>query len=284
MPATEPAEPTSGIETTGESPLPIDRVIPPEPADTGSASGGGGGEPAGANGGGGGEPAGGDAPACRDGKVVHFVYFVEADAPLSESQRADVERQAFAFQAFWYEQLGVAFYLNYPVVEVIEADQDAAWYVNTPDGIHNDSRWYRLGNIKNEVYRKLGIRNFDPNHRVVNYPTSRQDGRVGGNFGGAWMDGDDLTCIPTNGFTIPYDDGNRAHCMGHVAHEFGHILGLDHEGPQSDCMQFGFYSDGPDDLCSFSPDNVAQILADPDNAGWFDAQPGETCIGIAATP
>jgi hypothetical protein len=220
-------------------------------------------------------------PDCHGGKVVHFVYFVEADATYSEAQRDDVEEQAFRFQQFWFDQLGVTFYLNHPVVDVIEADHDADWYLNTPDGVHgSDQRWFRLGNIKNEVYRKLGIENFDDNHRVVNYPTSRHDGHVGGNFGGAWMDGDDLTCIADNGFNYPYDDGNSAHCTGHVAHEFGHVLGLDHEGPQQDCMQFGFYTDDPNDLCSFSPDNVAQILADADNEGWFEAQPGETCVGL----
>lgn len=67
--------------------------------------------------------------------------------------------------------------------------------------------------------------------------------------------------------------------MGHVAHEFGHILGLDHQGPQSDCMQFGFYTNDADELCSFSPDNVSQILQSSNNQGWFDAVPGETCHG-----
>jgi hypothetical protein len=220
-------------------------------------------------------------PDCQGGKVVHFVYFVEADETFSEAQRADVEEQAFRFQQFWYDQLGVTFYLNHPVVDVIEADHDAEWYLSTPDGIHgSDDRWYRLGNVKNEVYEKLGIENFDDDHRVVNYPTTRHDGRVGGNFGGAWMDGDDLTCIADDGFNYPYDDGNSAHCTGHVAHEFGHVLGLDHEGPNDDCMQFGFYTDDPSDLCSFSDANVAKILADSDNEGWFEAEPGETCVGL----
>jgi hypothetical protein len=44
-------------------------------------------------------------------------------------------------------------------------------------------------------------------------------------------------------------------------------------------MQFGFYTDDANDLCSFSDDNVAQILAEPDNEGWFEAAPGETCVG-----
>lgn len=219
---------------------------------------------------------------CQGGKVVHFVYFVEADQPYMESQRDDIETQAYAFQQYWYEQLGVTFYLSEPVVDVIEADHDGQWYVDTPDGIHGDSRWYRLGNVKNEVHAELGIRDFDPDHRVVSYPTSRHDGRVGANFGGAWMDGDDLTCMSgqAGGVNWPYEGGTSAHCLGHVAHEFGHVLGLQHEGPDTDCMQFGFYNDsGGSGMCSFSMDNVAKILAEPDNDGWFEALPGDTCRG-----
>lgn len=212
--------------------------------------------------------------------MVHFVYFVESDATFSESLRADIEEQAFNFQKYWFEQLGVTFYLNQPVVDVVMADHDADWYLTTPDGIHGtDERWFRLGNVKNEVYRKLGIDNFDPNHRAVNYPSSRHDGRVGANFGTAWMDGDDLTCLANNGFNYPYEDNNSAHCTGHVAHEFGHVLGLAHEGPNDDCMQFGFYTDDPNDLCSFSAANIAKILDTPANEGWFEAKPGETCAG-----
>jgi len=218
---------------------------------------------------------------CQEGKVVHFVYFVEADQQYSEAQRDDIERHAFVFQQSWYEQLGVTFYLNDPVVEVIEADHESTWYVETPDDIHTDSRWYRLGNIKKEVYQKLDVRDFDPNHRVVNYPTTRFDGRVGGNFGGIWMDGDDLTCIADDGPTYPYDDGSPAHCLGHPAHEFGHVLGLDHEGPENDCMQYGFYySSNARQMCDFSEANVQKILDNPSNEGWFQAMPGETCTGI----
>ena len=227
-----------------------------------------------------GDDGGSSAPDCEGGKVVHFVYFVEADETFSEALRADVEEQAFRFQQFWFDQLGVTFYLNHPVVDVIEAEHDADSYLTTPDGIHDDERWYRLGNVKSEVYDTLGIEDFDDDHRVVNYPTTRHDGHVGGNFGGAWMDGDDLSCIADNGFNYPYDDGNSAHCTGHVAHEFGHVLGLDHQGPNEDCMQFGFYTDDPDDLCSFSEANVAQILGEGDNDGWFEAMPGETCTGL----
>jgi hypothetical protein len=223
----------------------------------------------------------GDGNLVEDcSKAVHYVYFVEADASYDQAQHDAIEATAYAFQAYWYETLGVTFYLADPVVEVVHAAHESQWYVDTPDGIHDDSRWYRLGNIKTEVHQKLGFVDFDPDHRVVNYPTLRFDGRVGANFGGAWMDGDDMTCMlgEHGGVTFPFDEQGPAHCLGHVAHEFGHILGLDHEGPETDCMQVGFYlSVVGEGMCSFSPENVAKILADPDNAGWFEATPGQRC-------
>ena len=218
--------------------------------------------------------------AVQNEKVVHFVYFIEQGYSYSQTQYDAIYNQAFAFQQYWYTQLGRTFYLSNPVVDVIYADHDFNWYMNTPDGIHGDQRWYRLGNIKNEVYRKLGIRDFDPDHRVVNYPTHRSDGKVGANFGGAWMDGDDLSCLygENNGYNYPYT-GSAADCMGHVAHEFGHVLGLPHQGPTEDCMQFGFYIGYNSGVCQFSSTNRSEILNNPNNYGWFNASPGDVSGG-----
>ena len=218
--------------------------------------------------------------ACGDTPRVQFVYFVEADARYSQAEHAAIEGMALEFQAYWYQQLGRTFVLADPLVTVVEGAHPAQWYVDTPDGIHDDPRWYRLGNVKTEVYETLGVVDFDPRQRIVNYPTARFDGRVGANFGGAWMDGDDLDCIDggNGGSTFPFDEQGPAHCMGHVVHEFGHVLGLGHTGPEADCMQLGFYdSVGGTGMCDFSADNVAQILASPANEGWLDAEPGDRC-------
>jgi hypothetical protein len=96
-----------------------------------------------------------------------------------------------------------------------------------------------LGNMKKEVYATLGINDFDPYHRVVNFPIGRYQGRVAANFGGAWMDGDDLTCIVDGGFTFEFSC-DPMHCLGTLLHEFGHVLGLEHTGPEEDCMFVGF--------------------------------------------
>lgn len=209
---------------------------------------------------------GGGAPS---GKVVRFVYFVEAGETMREEVRRAIEGQAVDLQRYWYQQFGGTFQLDDPVVTVIEGDNDAAWYDTTPDGIHTDPRWYRLGNISTEVRSKLGT----VDSRFVTYPaTTVAEPRVGVNFGGAWMDGDDALCILGETSSFPYPDGNDAHCLGHVAHELGHVFGLDHVGPADDCMQFGFYD--AEVLCRFSADNRDAVRNDPANVGWLDVDLG----------
>ena len=188
---------------------------------------------------------------------------------------------AFSLQSYVHDTFGGTFYLSDPVVQVIDGVHEAQWYVDTPDGVHGDERWYRLGTIMTEVYGVLGLEWFAPLDRVLSYPVARYDGRVGANFGGGWMDGDDLACTvgANGGVTWPYEGGVDADCMGHPMHELGHVFGLEHEGPDTDCMQFGFYNNsGGSGMCSFSAANIAKVLNSPDNAGWLDALPGDTCV------
>ena len=49
-----------------------------------------------------GESSGG--VTCAGEPVVHFVYFVEADAEYSESRRDGIEAMAYVFQEYWHER------------------------------------------------------------------------------------------------------------------------------------------------------------------------------------
>lgn len=217
-------------------------------------------------------------PNAASQSVVRFVYFIEQGESFDQARYDAIIEQAFNMQQYWYEQFDGTFYLYNNIVDVIYADHEPNWYLTQNDGIHGDQRWYRLGNIKNEVFRKLDINNFDSQVRVVNYPTTRSDGKVGANFGGAWMDGDDLGCLvgENNGFNYPYPDGIAAHCAGHVAHEFGHVFGLEHSGPDNDCMQWGFYDYlNSGQMCDFFEDNRNIVKNRSQNQPFLIAEPGQ---------
>jgi len=209
--------------------------------------------------------------------VMRFVYFVESDQTFDPADIELIEQQSVALQQFWFDQFGGTFFLPTGGVEVVFGDNPAAWYDEQEIG--DDSRWYRLMNIQAEVQSKLGI-DWADEVRLVTYPRARIDGRVGANrYSGAWMDGDDLSCISGRVSTVPYSIDFPANCLATVAHEMGHVYGLGHVGAETDCMQFGFYtylSQADDNaVCRFSPENRRLIIDDERNIGWLDAIPGD---------
>lgn len=210
--------------------------------------------------------------------VVRFIYFIEQGETFDQRRYDGLVEAAFDLQQYWYEQFGGTFYLYDNIVDVMYGDNTSDYYVNTPDGFHSDQRWYRLGNMKREVFGKLNIRDFDSKVRTITYPSSRVDGRVAENWGGAWMDGDDMGCFAgeNGGVTFPFDEEYFAHCLGQTAHEFGHAFGLGHEGPEDDCMQFGFYdytTHGA--MCQFSSANRSKVKNSSANQAFLSASPGQ---------
>lgn len=207
-------------------------------------------------------------------RAVRFLYFVEADQEFDPQAVEAIEAQAVAVQQYWYEQFGVTFHLAADGVEVVFGEHPARWYAETPNG--EDERWFRLLNIRDELTR-LGIPVDSEAVRTITFPNARIDGLVGANrYEGAWMDGDDISCIDGIVETTPYTVDFPANCLATLAHEMGHVFGLGHEGIDEDCMQFGFYLyENATGLCDFSAENRAKVLADPANAGWLDAEPGD---------
>ena len=222
----------------------------------------------------GGGSAAGTATGTSSAKVVQFVYFVEQGEDVADEAVGLIERQAIALQQFWFDQFGGTFVVA-DTVEVIYGDHPANWYDTTPSG--DDPRWYRLLNLRDETRFKLGLAPDDTSVRIVVYPNARIDGRVGANrYGGAWMDGDDIACVSGAVASTPYSPDYPANCLTTVAHELGHVFGLSHQGPDEDCMQFGFYQYiAETETCQFSADNRAVVSNDPFNDGWLNARPGD---------
>ncbi len=206
--------------------------------------------------------------------VLRFVYFVEADQEFDPAAVDAIERQAQALQRYWYDQFGGTFHLPAGGVEVVYGRHPAQWYEATPNGA--DERWYRLLNIRDEM-AQAGVAFDGSGARVITFPNARIDGRVGANrYEGAWMDGDDISCIDGIVETTPYSADFPADCLATLAHEVGHVYGLGHSGAESDCMQYGFYRYATaEGICDFSPEHVAQVVSDDRNVGWLDARPGD---------
>ncbi|MFV0258032.1 MAG: hypothetical protein ACK5PP_06250 [Acidimicrobiales bacterium] len=209
-----------------------------------------------------------------DSRGLQFVYFVEADRSFDPTAPVLIEQQARALQAAWQAEFGGTFPLADPVVAVVEGEHTARWYVATVNGdIH---QWFRLRNIRAETRAALGIADDDP-ARLIIYPEATVNGLVGANrYDDAVLDGDDITCIDGTTDTVPYEDDYPADCLDTALHELGHVYGLTHRGPDSGCMQLGFYRYLTGHVpCRFSPVDTTDVWADPNNLGWLSSAPGD---------
>jgi hypothetical protein len=208
-----------------------------------------------------------------DKKAVRFIYFIEKGERYDQKDYDAIKKQAFIFQKYWNDQFGGTFYLTKHVVDVVLGDHDADWYVGD---INGDNRWTRYYRIRGEVREKI------ENHaRVIVYPKAIRDGYVGANPDSAILDGDNIACIYNRDGKNTTSTG--AHCLGHVAHEFGHSYGLGHVGEtKRDCMRYGLYD--KDAVCSFSQENRTAVVNNVLNSGWLDASPTETADGYKEYP
>lgn len=145
------------------------------------------------------------------------IIFVEKGTRLIPRQmhRAVLQQLRFVQQEF-FSNFGATFELDRSPVRIVSADHPGDYYENTiSSAIPGNSRvhrFWRLENIREEVIRKLQL---DDEVRVLVYPTSKRDGKVGAYVNtpigqGAYMDFDDLTCRYNGGESTPFGDGTES--------------------------------------------------------------------------
>ncbi len=208
-----------------------------------------------------------------DKKAVRFIYFIEKGERYDQKDYDAIKKQAYSLQKYWNDQFGGTFYLTEHVVDVVLGDHDADWYVGDTS---IDYRWTRYYRIRSEVREKI------ENHaKIIVYPKAIRDGYVGANPDSAILDGDNIACIYNRDGKNTTSTG--AHCLGHVAHEFGHSYGLGHVGEtKHDCMRYGLYD--KDKVCSFGQENRTTVVNKASNIGWLDASPSEMADGYKEYP
>ena len=152
-------------------------------------------------------------------KRVLGVYFVESNRSFRRREFDAILTQLRLVQREYLRNFGGTFELADPPVRTVMGDHTSSWYVNTVpapfEGNFDDTRWYRLDNMRAEIVRKLGL---DGNTRIINYPTTTVNGRVGAYVStdrvrGGYMDYDDLLCVLGEAVSKPFDGGPEAEAV-----------------------------------------------------------------------
>ena len=154
-------------------------------------------------------------------KRVLGVYFVESNRSFRRREFDAILTQLRLVQREYLRNFGGTFELADPPVRTIRGDHTSSWYVDTVpapfegNAPSNNPRWYRLDNMRAEIVRKLRL---DGNTRIINYPTTTVNGRVGAYVStnrvkGAYMDYDDLLCVLGEAVSKPFDGGREAEAV-----------------------------------------------------------------------
>ncbi len=160
-------------------------------------------------------------------------------------------------QRYYFQELGKTFHLNNPIVEVCYGDHTKSWYETTPNG--DDSYWWTINNMVNELMRKYSLNQPDSRWVIVAYISA--DGNGGG--GNGWV-------------VLPKHDtdgagGYRAEPMnrwyGGMVHELGHAFGQpDSTYTDGTPLSASFY-DYPN--CHFNADQKNKLLTNSYNIPFW---------------
>ena len=201
-------------------------------------------------------------------KSVRVVWLKPTDVSYSQEIVDSITSAAESVRKWWAQHNdGLTFTLNNPVVEVINGDHNADWYVNTPAGPWG-SDWYWWSNARQEVRDKLGTQNqWDPNYRIFIYVscTKPPNGSGAANYGYAVVDNQDINGL----LGQSHEPVPRWH--GGFAHELGHCFDLPDHTTAPSVMSASLYN-YPN--CTFIDSDKNTLATSSRCTGFFEGLQG----------
>ncbi|HTJ35387.1 MAG TPA: cellulose binding domain-containing protein [Dactylosporangium sp.] len=180
-------------------------------------------------------PSGGTTPAV---KTVRVFWLKPTDVAFSQRYPDGIAAVMREAQRYYRQELGKTFTLNTTVVETVNGEHDAAWYINTNCDPNGDRYWCVVSNMQQELRRRLALGNPDSRWLCVGEISAEDVGKSGGGASVGWvlLSGHDADgAAGTNGAM------NRWY--GGMVHELGHAFGLpDSTSTDGTPMSASFYS------------------------------------------
>jgi hypothetical protein len=177
---------------------------------------------------------GGSGPAL---KTVRVFWLKPTDVAFDQRYPdgiANVMREA---QRYYKQELGKTFTLNSTVVEVVNGEHNAQWYITTNCNT-SDHYWCVVENMQAELMRRFGISGQDSRWLCVGEISAEEVGQSGGGGGPGWviLSGHDADGAAGLG-------GAMNRWYGGMVHELGHGFGLpDATSTDGTPMSASFYS------------------------------------------
>ncbi len=166
---------------------------------------------------------------------VRIVYLVPTDRVANATYVSTLQNAAQHLQVWYRDQMGngKTFRLHDPIVEVVNASHDAAWYSTNP--VKGFDLWF-WNNVLSDAFALTGGMFDDPNNRWIYYIDADPDC---GQLGGGGTSG--VAVLPANDFRGLAGEANIPPCSGEapdnagvcrwvggLGHELGHAFDLPH--------------------------------------------------------
>jgi len=178
-------------------------------------------------------PTGGPPPS----RTVRVFWLKPTDVAYDQRYPDGIAAVMREAQRYYKQELGKTFTLNNTVVEVVNGEHDRNWYITT-NCSGSDHYWCVVGNMHQELMRRLNINNPDSRWLCVGEISAEEPNQSGGGASVGWVT---LSGHDADGAAGVNGPMNRWY--GGMVHELGHAFGLpDSTSTDGTPMSASFYN------------------------------------------